>query len=143
MSSSDCRLSSVREEKRRLQLELQGLDAVQTGEYRSFIFCDLMWYSARRLPAAYEPPYPTTRALCCFIDAVNHRPIVSCLFFFFNPFALTDKQPAVEPFHIDSCRDVFRTNAGNTPNVRACIVADVSPHVLPRRYELSNGPDSC
>lgn len=43
MSSSDRRLSSVREEKRRLQLELQGLDAVQTGEYCSFIFCDLMW----------------------------------------------------------------------------------------------------
>lgn len=43
MSSGDRRLSSVREEKRRLQLELQGLDAVQTGEYRSFIFCDLMW----------------------------------------------------------------------------------------------------
>lgn len=43
MSSSDRRLSSVREEKRRLQLELQGLDGVQTGEYRNFIFCDLMW----------------------------------------------------------------------------------------------------
>lgn len=39
MSSSDCRLSSVRQQKRRLQLELQGLDAVQTGEYRSFIRC--------------------------------------------------------------------------------------------------------
>lgn len=43
MSSRDPRLNLMREEKRRLQLELQGLDTIQTGEYRSFIFCDIMY----------------------------------------------------------------------------------------------------
>lgn len=53
MSSSDCLLISVRDQKRRLQLELQGLDAVQTGEYRSFI--------------------------CCHVNVVKCKPTTSCI----------------------------------------------------------------
>lgn len=91
MSSSDCRLSSVREQKRRLQLELQGLDAVQTGEYRSFICCHVNVVKCK----------PTTSCLwtslshlsCTLLFYWCREPHANCfLAFFSNLFALTDKQ---------------------------------------------------
>lgn len=139
MSSNNSQLSSVQEEKRRLQLELQGLDTIQTGECHSFISWEILlclgsstWRTACWLLACVWLAHFASR-FCCFIDAENRRAIVSRLVF--NLFGLTDKQ-RWNPFAIISCLGVFRTNTALHWPWK--IVVDVLPHVLVHIYSVSN-----